>query len=97
LAIRRQLVSKHLDSKEIFAWLKQAKENLEISDERMHLITGEDDVVVGNRGLEAFVEVLEKNKNQVTFEKPTRLPHHEPALATAHIFSFLKNHFEWKS
>jgi hypothetical protein len=97
LAIRRQLVSEHLDSKEIFSWLKQAKENFEVSEERMHLITGEDDVVVGNRGLEAFVEVLEKNNNQVTFEKPTRLPHHEPALATAHLFSFLKNHFQWKS
>ena len=97
LAIRRQLVSPHLDSKEIFSWIKHEKENFEISHERLHLITGEDDVVVGARGLEAFIEVLERNHNNVTWEKPTRLPHHEPALATAHIFSFLKNHFNWNS
>ena len=97
LAIRRQLVSPYLDSKEIFSWLKEAKENFEISNERVHLITGEDDIVVGAKGLEAFIEVLEKHNNKVTWEKPSRLPHHEPALATAHIFSFLKNHFQWKA
>jgi hypothetical protein len=59
------------------------------------LITGEDDIVVGNLGLEAFLEVLEKQGNVVTWEKPKKLPHHEPGAATAHIYSFLKNHFGW--
>ena len=95
LSIRRQLVSPALDSKEVFAWLKAEKENLEITGERIHLITGEDDVVVGNLGMEVFLEVLEKNGNVVTWEKPKRLPHHEPGAATAHIYSFLKNHFGW--
>ncbi len=95
LSIRRQLVSPQLDSKTVFSWLKSAKENLVISGERVHMITGEDDVVVGPNGMEAFLEVLEKQGNVVTWEKPKRLPHHEPGAATAHIYSFLKNHFGW--
>ncbi len=95
LSIRRQLVSPALDSKAVFSWLKTSKENMTISNERIHLITGEDDVVVGNGGMEALLEVLEKNGNVVTWEKPKRLPHHEPGAATAHIYSFLKDHFGW--
>jgi hypothetical protein len=92
LSIRRQLVSAVLDSKVIFSWLKKSKENMAISGERIHLITGEDDVVVGAAGLEAFVNVLEANGNIVTWEKPKRLPHHEPGIASTHIYSFLKDH-----
>lgn len=95
LSIRRQLVSPALDSKAVFAWLKEAKETLTVSGERIHLITGEDDVVVGPGGMEAMIEVLEKNNNVVTFDRPKRLPHHEPGLAIVHIYSFLKNHFGW--
>ncbi len=96
LAVRRQLVSPALDSKDVFSWLKEEKEKMTISNERIHLITGEDDVVVGPGGMEAFLKVLEDNNNSVTWEKPKRLPHHEPGAATPHMFSFLKNHFGWK-
>jgi hypothetical protein len=96
LSIRRQLVSPALDSKQIFSWLKDSKMSLDISSERIHLITGEDDIVVGNGGLEAFIEVLEQHHNQVTWEKPKKLPHHEPGAATPHLYAFLKNHFSWK-
>jgi pimeloyl-ACP methyl ester carboxylesterase len=95
LSIRRQLVSPHLDSKDVFAWLKDSKENIVISGERIHMITGEDDVVVGNLGMDVFKEILEKQGNVVTYDKPKRLAHHEPGSATAHIYSFLKNHFGW--
>jgi len=95
LAVRRQLVSKHLDPKTVFSWLKTEKENMTLSHQRLHLITGEDDVVVGAGGLEAMIEILEKNHNQVTWEKPKKLPHHEPGLASAHLYAFLKNHFSW--
>lgn len=95
LSIRRQLVSPALDSKIVFGWLKEAKENLVISGERIHMITGEDDVVVGAGGMEAFLKVLEDQGNVVTWDKPKRLPHHEPGAATAHLYSFLKNHFGW--
>lgn len=96
LSLRRQLVSPCLDSKIVFSWLKNAKENMTISNHRIHLITGEDDVVVGAGGLEAFIEVLEKNGNVVTWERPKRLPHHEPATATPHLYAFLKDQLGWK-
>jgi hypothetical protein len=95
LSIRRQLVSPVLDAKEVFSWLKREKETMTVSGQRIHLITGEDDVVVGNGGLEAFLNVLEENSNSVTWEKPKRLPHHEPGAATAHLYAFLKEHFGW--
>jgi len=96
LSLRRQLVSPALDSKIVFSWLKTEKENLTISNQRIHLITGEDDIVVGAGGLEAFIEVLEKNGNVVTFDRPKKLAHHEPGAATPHLYAFLKNHFGWK-
>ena len=95
LSIRRQLVSPHLDSKVVFSWLKHEKENMTISSQRIHLITGEDDIVVGAGGLDAMIEILERNGNVVSSERPKRLPHHEPGAATAHLYSFLKEHFGW--
>ena len=95
LSIRRQLVSPELDSKNVFGWLKHEKETMTVSNQRIHLITGEDDIVVGGGGLEAFLEVLQKNDNSVTWEKPKKLPHHEPGAASPHLYSFLKNHFGW--
>lgn len=95
ISIRRQLVSPALDSKVVFPWLKEAKEELTISNQRIHLITGADDVVVGKGGLNAMVKILETNGNSVTFNEPKRLPHHEPGGATTHIYSFLKDHFGW--
>lgn len=97
IAIRSQLVSPVLDSKIVFPWLKEAKEKLMISGERVHLITGEDDVVVGPGGIEAFAEILEGQGNAVTSEKPKRLAHHEPGAAAPHLYAFLKNHFGWKA
>jgi len=96
LSLRRQLVSQCLDSKIIFSWLKTEKENMTISTQRIHLITGEDDIVVGAGGLEAFVDILKKNGNVVTWDRPRRLPHHEPGAATPHLYAFLKDHFGWK-
>jgi hypothetical protein len=96
LSIRRQLVSPALDSKDVFTWLKTEKENLQLTGQRVHLITGEDDIVVGNGGLEALIEVLKHNRNIVSWEKPRKLAHHEPGMATAHIYAFLKDHFGWK-
>lgn len=96
LSIRRQLVSPVLDSKEVFAWLKTEKENMTIAGQRIHLITGEDDIVVGQGGLEAFIQVLEQNGNSVTSERPRKLAHHEPGAAGPHLYAFLKDHFGWK-
>ncbi len=96
LSIRRQLVSPALDSKEVFAWLRKDKMEITVSNQRIHIITGEDDVVVGPTGVETFKQVLEANGNIVSVERPKKLPHHEPGHASPHIYSFLKNHFGWK-
>ena len=95
LNIRRQLVAPELDAKTVFAWLKSSKQSMTVSNQRIHLITGEDDIVVGNGGMEAYVSVLESNNNSVTFDRPKKLPHHEPGAAAPHLYSFLKNHFGW--
>lgn len=95
LSLRRQLVSPELDSKQVFAWIKTEKENMTVSNQRIHLITGEDDLVVGANGMTPFIEVLERNGNMVTWDRPKRLPHHEPGTASPHMYAFLKDHFGW--
>jgi len=90
LNIRRQLVDPNIDSDLIFPWIKEEKLNLSVSNERIHLITGEDDVVVGFGGMEALQEVLEAHSNTVTTYTPRKLPHHEPSSASTQIYSFLK-------
>ncbi len=95
LSLRRQLVSEALDSRLVFAWLKEEKMNMTLRNQRVHLIVGEDDIVVGPGGLEAFEEVLKANGNEVTIERPKKLAHHEPGAASPHLYSFLKKHFTW--
>jgi len=90
LKIRAQLVSKELNPDNVFPWIKKEKQELNITNEHIHLITGVDDLVVGDDGLERFVEKLKELGNLVTFEKPTRLPHHEPELASGHIKKYFK-------
>ncbi len=91
LNIRRQLVSPSLDSDIVFSWIKDEKEKISISDHRIHLITGIDDIVVGKGGMQRLAELLERNGCEVTTHEPTNLPHHKPELAATHLFSFLKN------
>ncbi len=90
LNIRRQLVDPHLDSDVVFPWIKQQKLDMNIYNKRVHLITGLDDVVVGEGGLEAFKFELESKGNIVSFSEPRKLPHHEPSMAATHIYNFLK-------
>jgi hypothetical protein len=90
LKVRSQLVSKELNPDNVFPWIKQEKADLKIANEHIHLITGIDDLVVGDDGLERFMEKLQSLNNTVTFEKPTKLPHHEPELASGHIKKYFK-------
>ncbi len=89
LNIRRQLVDENLDAALVFPWIHEEKLNLSISGQRIHLITGQDDVVIGAGGSEALRFHLEEENNVTMFE-PKKLPHHEPSLAATHIYSFLK-------
>lgn len=93
LNVRRQLVVPELDSDLVFPWINEEKKNLAVKGKRIHLITGADDVVVGPGGMEALRELLEK-ENQVTAQEPKKLPHHEPGLASGHIYHFLKKELE---
>ena len=90
LNIRRQLVCESLDSDKMFPWISEEKENISIRGERIHLITGKDDVVVGLGGVNEFGDKLEALGNNVSISEPTRLPHNNPELAGSHIYSFLK-------
>lgn len=90
LNIRRQLVSPSLDSDIVFPWIKDEKLGVDVKGQRIHLITGLDDIVVGTGGAEALSFSLKSLDNNVTVHEPRKLPHHEPTSASVHIYSFLK-------
>jgi hypothetical protein len=96
LNIRRQLVSPALDTDVVFPWIRDEKKGLMTTGQRLHLIVGADDMVVGQGGMEFLKQLLLGLGNTVTSYEPTKLPHHEPQNASPHIFAFLKNHFGWK-
>ena len=95
LNIRGQLVTPALAPSIVFPWIKEEKIELDVIQKRIHLITGQDDVVVGAGGQEALVANLEELGNIVTMKEPKKLPHHEPSLAAAHIYAFLKEELNW--
>lgn len=97
LNIRRQLVDEHIDSQFVFPWIKEEKENINITNQRVHLITGLDDVVVGEKGAEVFRQKLEKSGNSLSLSEPKKLPHHEPSMATSHIYNFLKKELSFSN
>ena len=90
LNIREQFVSQALRPDNVFPWIKEEKSLLDIRDVAVHLITGADDMVVGEDGMERFMQHLLIQNNTVTMDKPTKLPHHEPQLAATHIKKYLK-------
>lgn len=94
LDVRKQLVSKALDSNNVFPWIKEEKLKLNLNQRRIHLITGLDDVVVGAKGTQALCEQLQKSGNDVSMQEPKRLAHHEPSMAATHIYHFLKKELE---
>ncbi len=95
LSIRRQLVSPALDSDVMFPWIRDEKRRLKVTGERIHLITGQDDLVVGAGGMEEMKRVLEEAGNHVTAYEPHKLPHHEPKGAGPHLHAFLKQELGW--
>ena len=90
LNTRRQLVSSAISPEVIFPWIKERKENLNLSGKRIHFITGADDAVVGKEGSEIMRDSLE-TRNEVTLARPSKIPHHMPELAAPHIKKFLKD------
>jgi predicted esterase len=90
LNVREQLVSPELKPDNVFPWIRDEKNNIQISNQDIHLITGDDDLVVGSDGMERFQESLVQKNNRVTIERPTKLPHHEPQMAAAHVKKYFK-------
>lgn len=91
LKIRGQLVSKALSPDFVFPWIKEEKAKLKLENTRVHLITGDDDLVVGKTGTEELAQHLRDQGNNVSIEKPRKLSHHLPEMAAAHIKKFLKD------
>lgn len=87
---RAELVSKALAPDIMFPWIKEQKYNLTLSGHNIHLISGEDDVVVGKEGMENFAKLLEDLGNKVTIEKPKKLGHHLPDMAGSFIKKYAK-------
>lgn len=90
LNLRAQLVSPALSPENVFAWIKKEKEILQLPGERIHLINGMDDMIVAPDGAEVLMAQLEKSGSIVSLERPSKLPHHDPALAASYIKSFLR-------
>jgi len=90
LHIRSQLVSPALHPEVVFPWIKKEKEELILNNELIHLITGLDDLVVGDDGTERLKDQLESLSSIVTIERPTKLPHHLPEMGAGHVKKYLK-------
>ncbi|MBC7429751.1 MAG: alpha/beta fold hydrolase [Bacteriovorax sp.] len=90
LNVREQLVSPELKPDNVFPWIKEEKYNIQMVNQDIHLITGIDDLVVGEDGMERLQESLAQKNNRVTIDKPSKLPHHEPALAASYVKKYLK-------
>lgn len=90
LALRAQLVSPALHPDVVFPWIKTAKEQIKIEHKKVHFITGQDDLVVDKDGTERLMEILKTLNNEVSLERPTKLPHHQPEMAAGHIKKYFK-------
>ena len=90
LKVRKQLVSPELKPDNVFPWIRDEKYNLALTNQDIHLISGIDDLVVGDDGAERFMEALVQKNNRVTIDKPSKLPHHEPQGAASYVKKYLK-------
>jgi predicted esterase len=90
LNLRAQLVSPGLNPDETLPWINEAKRHLSLTDRRVHLITGKDDIIVGEDGSEQLRDHLLSLGNQVSLDRPNKLSHHLPENAASIIKQFVK-------
>ena len=90
LNIREQLVCDELAPSKVFPWINTAKEQITLTGQRIHFITGADDMVVGEGGTQRMVEMLSMQGNEVSLDLPPKLPHHIPEQAAGFIKKFIK-------
>ena len=89
LKIRQQLVSPALAPAVVLPWLETTKRSIICTGEVIHIISGTDDVIITADAANRIITHLGKN-NTVTYDLPSRLPHHQPELAIKYILRFLK-------
>lgn len=94
---REQLVSDPIRGNKILPWIKSQKENINITNREIHLITGKDDIVVASDGSERLQTLLKIKGNQVSLSRPNRMPHHQPELAGPHIMAILREKLKSQS
>ncbi len=87
---REQLVSPAIRGEALLGWIKEQKLSLKLTGKKIHLITGKDDVVVGENGSENLEKLLSDLGNKVSLERPNKMSHHMPDLAAPHIMAFLR-------
>ncbi|MBT5093334.1 MAG: alpha/beta fold hydrolase [Halobacteriovoraceae bacterium] len=90
MEVRQQLVSPALHPKNFLPLINKLKLELPKLSGPVHLITGENDVIVGKNGSERLLSLLESAGNKVSLEKPKNLSHHQPELAATTIRNFLR-------
>jgi hypothetical protein len=91
IAIRNGYVDPCLHSNIMFPWIGNSKQELKISKARVHLICGQDDLVVGGDGLNRLSDKLKELGNEVSCEQPLKLAHHLPELATKFVINFISS------
>ncbi|MEK6625506.1 MAG: alpha/beta fold hydrolase [Bdellovibrionota bacterium] len=91
LHVRSQLVSTALNPTKVFAWIREEKKNIgtHLKPSRVHMIVGQDDLIVQKEGAEHIRDLLLAKGHNVSLEYPTRLPHHLPEEAASYIKRFL--------
>lgn len=94
LEVRRGLVSKQIPPEKVFPWIWQQKKELSLFNHQIHILNGQDDLVVGTKGTKEIESLLTSLGNQVVLIEPKKLPHHEPGLAASHIGSMIKKEFK---
>lgn len=92
LYFRDQLISPVISSSIIFPWIQHQKEHLSLSGQRIHLLSGEDDLVIGKKGALRLQEKLQKD-NHVTLDLVPSLAHHRTELIAPHLMKYLKKTF----
>lgn len=93
LEVRKGLVSQHIPPDKIFPWIWQQKKELSTFNHKIHILNGQDDLVVGKSGTVEIEKLLTKLGNQVIVQTPKKLPHHEPGMAGSYIASIIKKEF----
>jgi hypothetical protein len=90
--IREQLISPVISPSYMFPWIQKEQQHLSLSNQKIILIWGRDDLVISEKSVLNLKEQLEKGNNSVFLEIANRLPHNNPELASSLIRKLVKEH-----